>query len=207
MCRIRIFIHPAPRDPTSPSIRDMKNYNQQKDNAQSTQFFGNSPKGNPNMVSEQMEQQIRKIVKDEIEKNSRSGAPIIAPHTHNGKDNLRVTLPNIVGADTLPSGNAKFATPFLPNDYGFASQEVLGPYQIIMNNYVNQTGVPLTNTSTNLSATVPIPVIFSDDDFTFHGGNAQIGTMVMFQKSNLSSNQLWVMGYDGWWGVNLPLFA
>lgn len=36
------------------------------------------------------EQQVRDIVKNEMEKNYRSGQPMIAPHAHTGNDNLRV---------------------------------------------------------------------------------------------------------------------
>ncbi len=185
----------------------MSNSNQKRDNAENQGFFGNSFKGSNTGITPQMDAQIRKIIKEEIQRNSKSGAPVVPPHTHNGKDNLKIPLLNIVGADILPSSNTKFSTPFLDNDYGFASPQRLGGLQIILNNYVTQAGVPLSNTSNNLSATVPIPVIFSDDGLTFNGGNADIGTMVMFQTADGVTNQLWVMGIDGWWGVNLPLIG
>lgn len=37
------------------------------------------------------DQDVRQIVKDEMQNNYRSGAPFVPPHTHNGNDNLRVS--------------------------------------------------------------------------------------------------------------------
>jgi hypothetical protein len=42
------------------------------------------------------EQQVRQIVKDEIQNNYRSGAPLVAPHRHNGNDNLKVNQTDII---------------------------------------------------------------------------------------------------------------
>lgn len=42
------------------------------------------------------EQDIRKIVRDEIIANSRTGSPITNPHQHNGVDNLKINQANIL---------------------------------------------------------------------------------------------------------------
>ena len=42
------------------------------------------------------EQDVRKIVQDENQKNYRSGSPMIPPHTHNGNDNLQIQESNLV---------------------------------------------------------------------------------------------------------------
>jgi hypothetical protein len=44
------------------------------------------------------EEQIRQIVREEMVRNYRSGAPLIPPHTHNGNDNLRIPQSNIVSS-------------------------------------------------------------------------------------------------------------
>jgi hypothetical protein len=42
------------------------------------------------------EQQIRQIVRDEVEKNYRSGAPLVPPHTHDGVNNLKIKQSDII---------------------------------------------------------------------------------------------------------------
>lgn len=42
------------------------------------------------------EQEIRKLIRDEIQRNYRSGTPFVPPHQHNGNDNLRINQSNIV---------------------------------------------------------------------------------------------------------------
>lgn len=60
------------------------------------------------------EQQIRKIVKDEMEQNYRSGSPRIPPHQHNGNDNLKISsgniIPSIVGNATIISVESEIFT-------------------------------------------------------------------------------------------------
>ncbi len=41
------------------------------------------------------EKQIRAIIQDEIQRNYRSGSPFVAPHKHNGNDNLRINQSDI----------------------------------------------------------------------------------------------------------------
>ena len=62
------------------------------------------------------EEQVRKIIRDEFQRNWLSGTPKIPPHTHNSVDNLPVNLKDTVGtissdrvtdlstATTLPGG-------------------------------------------------------------------------------------------------------
>src|SRR6185312_8706369 len=50
------------------------------------------------------EQKVRKIVKDEMEKNYRSGTPKVPPHRHNGVDNLKISNTNILAGKTNTIG-------------------------------------------------------------------------------------------------------
>jgi len=71
------------------------------------------------------EQEIRKIVKDEMQKNYRSGSPMVPPHTHNGIDGLRITESNliynnkIIGGLTATDGGGTLSLSLLKNPSSF----------------------------------------------------------------------------------------
>lgn len=52
------------------------------------------------------EQQIRAIVKDEMNKNYTSGAPKVPPHRHNGNDGLKLTQSNLLEFTRLDATSA-----------------------------------------------------------------------------------------------------
>lgn len=152
----------------------------------------------------QDEKKIREIVREEIQRNYRSGTPLIAPHEHNETDNLSVGLSNIAGTDPVPYGNEKISNIFLYPGYGYASPNQMGPNQTILNNLTNERNI----NANKIRSTVPVPVIFDYSDTGFAGGNAEIGTIVIYQSlvAGVTGNaELWVMLVDGWHGVGLGL--
>lgn len=50
------------------------------------------------------DQDVRQIVRDEMQQNYRAGAPFIPPHTHNGNDGLRLNARDIVPNNKYLSG-------------------------------------------------------------------------------------------------------
>lgn len=137
-----------------------------------------------------------------MSKNYRSGAPQVPPHQHNGKDNLEVSLQNIIGADLVPYGNNQISSIFFGPDYGYASPNKLGPKQFILNNYsgaqsANSTLASLFQGSA-LKSTVPIPIIIGPAGGIFEGGNGPVGTIVGFQTEDLVTHELWVLYAEGW---------
>ncbi len=51
------------------------------------------------------EQEIRRIVRDEMNKNQMSGSPELPPHSHNGIDGLQIDTTNILNFVPIPSSN------------------------------------------------------------------------------------------------------
>lgn len=57
------------------------------------------------------EQEVRDIVKDEMQKNYMSGSPDVPPHSHNGTDGLNIEPANLNGWTPIPTSNIKFLNP------------------------------------------------------------------------------------------------
>ena len=57
------------------------------------------------------EQQIRQIAQDEMQKNYRSGQPRVAPHQHNGVDNLKIPASSVI-SDVTSGIVAPTSTPY-----------------------------------------------------------------------------------------------
>jgi len=53
------------------------------------------------------EQEVRKIVKEEMQRNYRSGSPLVPPHTHDGVNNTRIDRSNIINSGGI-MGNINF---------------------------------------------------------------------------------------------------
>lgn len=140
------------------------------------------------------EEQIRRIVKEEMAKNYSSGSPEVPPHQHNGIDNLQVSAVDIKGFEPTPSGNNSYQNRFMSyRALGFANLKVL------------------KNPSFELEEN--IPVILSNNvilDNTsglaggFQGGYAPEGTIVFFQTP-LTFYQLWARIGGAWRGIDLTL--
>ena len=147
------------------------------------------------------ELEIRKIIRDELEKNSYSGSPTVPRHTHDGVNSPQLHLTNIIGTSPVPFGTTKISTLGFSGDYGYASPNKLGAKQFFSNNYKAIAGqlIPVQNVLT----TTPIPIIVGAVGQTFQGGVGDIGTLVGFETINLATKQLWVLMADGWHYVNL----
>lgn len=82
------------------------------------------------------EQDIRRIIREEMDKNYRSGAPRVAPHNHDGNNNLRVNQKDLIQNTkfvALLRSNASevFSLDFVTNPtslmfYGFAANNAGG---------------------------------------------------------------------------------
>lgn len=134
------------------------------------------------------EQQIRAIVKDEMQKNYRSGSPDVAPHSHNGTDGLQVYLGDVLGSVTLPSSNSGIMSPINIQE------------RIIVSTPPGQVGtvpaVPFLVLSGDLGAEV----------LSFAGGDAYSGTGIIYHAG--SSRQFWVKNpFGGWDGIDFTLTA
>lgn len=124
------------------------------------------------------EQDIREIVRDEMQKNYYSGDPQVPPHSHSGNDGLQVPLQSIEGTDLVPVSNNTYLNPATGlNELGYAA---------------NLTGGDATNLSQEYAtpqilATVPIPIVVGGGvgaQSAFNGGYAEDGTMVLFVNGN-----------------------
>lgn len=57
------------------------------------------------------EDQIRQIVRDEMQKNYQSGSPDVPPHTHNGTDGLNINPNDLTGFTIIPTTNVLYKNP------------------------------------------------------------------------------------------------
>lgn len=134
------------------------------------------------------EDKIRAIVREEMQKNYRSGSPQIPPHFHNGNDNLAIPLQDILGSSVLPS----------------VGDGVLSAKNIDIR--VIQSKPPGQR---NVVPTVPFLTISGDlgaEVLNFAGGDAYTGTAVVYKTGD--SLQLWISHPSfngGWRGVDLNL--
>lgn len=97
------------------------------------------------------EKKIRKIVKEEMMKNYKSGTPFIPPHKHNGNDNLRIRQVDLIT-------NTKFTSEQI-----YSSNET-NVFKVISNPSTVLIAGNAINSSERSAATVT--------------GNAQLGTCV-----------------------------
>lgn len=146
------------------------------------------------------EQEIRAIVKDEIQKNYKAGSPMIPPHSHNDTDNLAINPVDLVGWSAIPVSTQKYLNESTGlTEYGFGSPQILaGGDSAHISQFVN-------NTST---AMYQIPVVVGNGvgaQSAFEGGWAPEGTLVFFLNGSISYLYIRV---DGMWrGVNFNATA
>lgn len=138
------------------------------------------------------EQEIRKIVQDEMRKNYMSGNPDIAPHSHNGTDGLNVDPHDLIGFSSIPSTSTKYLNYFTGTySYGFGSPIITKNAQAIVN---------------NSNAIYPFPVIVGDIGGldSFLGGSAPEGTIVLFYAFG-GFYEIWCRLGGEWKGTELTL--
>lgn len=152
------------------------------------------------------EEQIRKIVRDEMEKNYRAGSPIVAPHSHNGTDNLNVDPINLIGFNPLPTGTAKYLNPDGTYTYGFASTQQLEPADSSHAEQYIGNVIGTNGNQTGTIASYPIPLVIGNgvgNQGSFNGGYAPDGTMVAFITGSTTTSFLYIRWDGQWFGVQL----
>ncbi len=127
------------------------------------------------------EADVRRIVKDEMAKNYKSGSPDVAPHSHNGNDGLQLVLNEIQGVSSVPANKTKYMSPItgLP-ELGFAANLTGGDSSHDSQQYATP----------QITAIVPIPIIQGNGggaQSAFNGGHATDGTVVLFANGNTLS--------------------
>lgn len=152
------------------------------------------------------EDQVRAIVREEMQKNYMSGSPDIPPHSHNGTDNLNVSPIDLVGFSALPSTNAKNLNTWTGGyQFGVASQKQL------VQASASKAAQYIADSSI---ASYPLPIIFGVDDggsppqAEFQGGFAPEGTAIIFcaLNNNTVKNLLYVRAGGRWLGAELTDF-
>jgi hypothetical protein len=91
------------------------------------------------------EQQLRNLIKDEMNNNYRSGNPQVPPHQHNGNDNLKISQSNIT-----PVVSATGKVFFIRNDiytFNFTSRN---PTMVLFNGFVQNAVDPPSASSATI---------------------------------------------------------
>lgn len=160
------------------------------------------------LVRKTAEETARKVYAEEATKYGVAKTPL---HRHNGADSPTIGDGSINNFSALPAVNGKATVPLTSGSSGVASTDALGDQ--IINNPAQSTN-PAGNAEKNAPNifVMPIPIIYGfgnpgDPDFEFHGGKADIGTMIIFVNPT-NAVQLFVRvdrdGFtEGWWGVTL----
>lgn len=143
------------------------------------------------------EEQIRQIVRDEMDNNYNSGSPDVPYHTHNGTDSQSIPGTNIEGFQPVPyTTSQKYLNPDTGLfEYGFASINTLSAGNTAghMAQYVINQGAAIN----------PIPIVVGNGvgvQGAFNGGYAPDGTVVLFETGAASTSYLYVRSRGVWFG-------
>lgn len=154
------------------------------------------------------EEQIRKIVREEMNKNYFSGNPQVPPHSHNGTDSLNVNPVDLVGWTAIPISPQTYLNP-AQNEYSNVLQSGKYEYGFGSNNQLlSDTGGLPQYLSNSTIAIYPIPVVNGygvGNAGAFNGGYAPEGTLVFF--NNVSLSCLYIRINGAWRGVSFNLTA
>ncbi len=154
------------------------------------------------------EDEVRKIVRDEMQRNYISGSPMVAPHKHDGTANLLINQQTL-GFVPIPESLNKVSFKQTTNSngvvgssneltaYGFGSPNILSPASSgHLQQYIDNGNVLIN----------PIPVVVGNGVGTqsaFNGGNAPDGTVILFTTGVNTTTFLYVRFDGAWYGVNL----
>lgn len=153
------------------------------------------------MISQEIIDQVKQLIKQEMEENYSSGVPRIPPHQHDGVDNLQIEASNIIGLTTGGGSAAGLNGQIQFNDNGAfgadagltydKTNQILGVHNIWSSTDVNngfdldiqstfgaQTTIETSNQDdmgNPLDDTGPI-TIKSDDSASFNTGNITVQT-------------------------------
>jgi hypothetical protein len=140
------------------------------------------------------EAEIRKIVREEMERNYNSGSPRVSPHSHNGTDGLKVNIINLEGVSVVPSETSKYLNEYTAAyEYGFP-----GEIHPSLQEFINQKEVTVLPRVPVITGGVPAG--------GFNGGWAPDGTMLMYDTGGLTSI-LYVRSQGRWVGAVLNQLA
>lgn len=140
------------------------------------------------------EEEIRSIVRDEMNKNYSSGSPKIEPHVHNGTDNLNINIINVEGMAVVPNETKKYLNEY-DSKYEYSFTGEITPR---LQEFINQKEVTVLTR---------VPVIVGGVGAGgFNGGWAPDGTMVMYDTGGLTSI-LYVRAQGRWVGTVLDQLA
>jgi hypothetical protein len=159
-------------------------------------------------VRKDAEEAARKVY---AEMSTKFGVASVPLHRHNGADSPILGNSSIRNFSPLPAVAGTATVPLTDASSGVASPSALGAQ--IINNPAQSTNVAanVDKNAPNIYV-MPIPIIYGfgnpgDANYDFHGGNAPIGSMVLFINPT-NAVQLFIRadrdGFtEGWWGVTL----
>lgn len=146
------------------------------------------------------EEQVRKIVREEMDRNYRSGNPVVAPHAHNDNDGFQINPVDLLGWQGLPSSTQKYQNPNGSYQYGFTSNNILAQADLSgaghAAQYVDDKSIGIYK----------IPIVVGNGagvQGSFNGGYAPNGTMMAFMTGSNTTSFLYIR-FDGqWFGIRL----
>lgn len=148
------------------------------------------------------EEEIRSIVKNEMQRNYQSGSPFVAPQAYTGgADGLQVNSSNVIGFNPISAATRKIANPDTQSsEYGFASMLSLIPGDS------THAAQSLHNTSISMYPVIIVQGNGASVQGTFNGGWAPDGTLIFFDNGD-SQSILYIRSNGIWRGVSLTLMA
>lgn len=141
------------------------------------------------------EEQIRKIVREELEQNARGLNPQV-PQKHDGNDGFKINPLNLVGFNPIPADPRKYTN----EDTGLPESNL-----VQMLSPGSATNAP-QYLQDNTIATYPIPVIQGNGggiQSQFNGGWLDNGRLIFFENGPLLSG-LYIRVNGVYRGVNFP---
>jgi hypothetical protein len=129
------------------------------------------------------EEQIRKIVREEMDKNYANGSTEIPPHSHNGTDALQVSIGDV-------DGILRFTN----------KQDGVYEANTFVNSETSIQGFLNANSNTQI---FPVPVFYSGHLGSFEGGVAPEGTVIVGRDGAATKERLWAQINGEWFYVDL----
>lgn len=141
-------------------------------------------------------EEVRQIVREEMQKNYMSGSPDVPPHSHNGTDGLNIEPTNIQGYSAQPSSTQMF----LNDNTGLFELGFASPSQLEPGNTAGHMAQFIQNPTAIIA---PIPVVVGNGvgvQGAFNGGYAPDGTVVLFETGTHTTTHLYVRSRGVWYG-------
>jgi len=150
------------------------------------------------------EDEVRKIIRDEMDKNYMAGSPDIPPHSHNGTDNLNISPADLIGFTALPITGQKYLNTVTGQyEFGFGAPSNLsgtGTSGGLIGSTPNgATPFPAQYIANKNISQYPIAIVVGNSgpaQISFNGGYAPEGTLVYFAGT---ANKGLYIRFDGDW--------